>query len=303
MWWLALSAALAAPLDSDQALLHVGPDMDPDGAWAGYGGQARRWTAHIGTHLSLFGGERGPVVASLGLQGFTEIANFTGSVPVSYESFRAHIGLDSLWSIPALDASLPTGGRLHARLGYFHESDHVSDYDTFERRWVEGEVIGAGTDFETIIYEDYDDDNVSSYEFVRLRVVWQQPWGDRWTTTLSAEPRRFTPDLNPYARRALRWGAAGEGRVAARLTESGSLALGMRFERWWHDFNPVAVGLRPGLGVAPSTWASAEVAWQWEVRADHTVVPYLAVSDGNGRSADFFVDHGLGWGGGLRFVR
>lgn len=294
---LLVGLALAAPLDTDQAILPTGPDLDPDGTWVGYGGVGGRWFSHVGAHGSIGGRDDGAVRWAVGLQGFVELANFTDDYPISFQSFRAHVGVDSLWSLPALDAKLPDGGLIGARLGWFHESDHVADDDSFVQyravEQVDGEYVSAA----------YDDNNVSSYEFVRLMVLWRQPWGSRWQTLLSATPRVFTPDVNPWARRELTAGLAAEARASVQLTELGALALGGRVERWWHDFDPVAVGLRDDLGRGPLLWQTAELAWERRHPAGRTWVWALTFSDSSGRGADFFLDHGPEWGGSLRFVR
>ena len=152
-------------------------------------------------------------------------------------------------------------------------------------------------------YSFYDNDNVSSYEHLHATLRWDQPWGEGWAVALAVTPRVFTPDLNPWARRELTHGFGAELRLRRQLTARGALAVGARWERWWHAFDPVAVGLRPGLGVDPSTWARAELAWEQAPRPDRVWVPWLGLSDGNGRGSDFFVDHGLEWGAGLRVHR
>ncbi|MFT4976025.1 MAG: hypothetical protein ACI8S6_001920 [Myxococcota bacterium] len=296
MWWLAPLIAQAAPLQTDQEIRATGVDMDPDGAWSGYGILGGRWIAHAATHASIVGGDLGPVRWDLGLQGFVELVNFD-EYPVPFQSFRAHVGFDSIWSSPAIDSALPEGGLVTARLGWFHESDHVADDDGF-LEYRAGAVIDG--DF---VFADYDDNNVSSYEFLRLALSWRQPWGERWESNLVATPRIFTPDVNPYARRELTAGIAGEARVSVRLTERGALALGGRAERWWHDFDPDAVGLRSDLGRAPLVWQNAEVAWQLHHPEGRAWIWYIAHSNSSGRGADFFLEYGPEWGGGLRFVR
>ena len=286
---LLLRAALAAPLQTDQALSPSGPDLDPDGPWSGYGVVGGRFFGHVGTHASIAGRPEGPLGFSIGLQGFVELLNFTDDYPISFQSFRAHVGLESLWALPGLPLSL--------RLGWFHESDHVADKDSFltfrDVDYIDGNVIFA----------DYDDNNVSSYEFLRLEARWQIEQGTRWSGHLSAVPRVFTPDVNPYARRELTAGLGGEARAAVRLTDNGSLAAGARLERWWHNFDPVAVGLRDGLGEAPLTWRTAELAWQQQPAAGRWWVYALTHSNSSGRGSDFFVEHGPEWGASVRFVR
>lgn len=294
------SLALAGPLQTDQEARPTGADLDPDGPWVGYGHMGGRWQAHVGTHLGILGGDGRRLSGQLGLQGFLELQNFEAGYPISFQSFRAHVGLEGLLWSPAVDARLPPGGRATLRIGWAHESDHVASLPPFVEAWVDVDrAYALGED----PYSFYDNDNVSSYEHLHATLRWDQPWGEGWAFALALTPRVFTPDLNPWARRELTHGFGAELRLRRQLTARGALAVGGRWERWWHAFDPVAVGLRAGLGVDPSTWARAELAWEQAPRPDRVWVPWLGLSDGNGRGSDFFVDHGLEWGAGLRVHR
>jgi hypothetical protein len=255
------------------------PSSDPDNAMLRYGILGGRWAAMGGQRLVLVGGTLGGLRAAISLEGFIELVNFTDEQPVPWESFRANIGFDTLWEAPRLAAAiLPPGGRLHLSLGWFHESDHAANLGRYMRDYL------AGFTF----FSRFDNANFSAYEYVKLRVGWQQAlWGGRITTQTTLGARFFPPPINPGSIRAMRWAFLSDVRVSARATDALRPFVAGYFELVGNDFDAAREGFRGGEGREPLRYRTISAGLDLRAAGGAVVSPEIVYSSSHGRGIDF----------------
>ncbi len=255
------------------------PSSDPDRAMLRYGILGGRWQAMGGGSVVLAGGDLGEVRAGVALAGFVELVNFTQEEPVPWESFRANIGLDTLFEAPRLTrAILPAGGRLYLTLGWFHESDHAANLDGYKR------------DFLTNVasYPDFDNGNFSSYEYVKLRVAWQQEHlCGRLTTLVGLGGRFFLPSINPGSLREMQGSFSAETRLRLRATDKLSPFVASSFELVWNDFVAAQHGFRGGLDAEPLRYRTLSAGLDIRSAGGAVAIPELVFSSSHGRGVDF----------------
>lgn len=313
MLWLACVGVSHADdfLKTIDDIEQVGPTLDPDAVFSGYGGVGGRWWAHIATDPVLVGwnfrGER----AVLAWTGFLELQNFSTYAPISFQMFRANTGLESVWPM-----ALPsTGGRLVFRLGWAHESDHVADTEHFVDDFGLRVPVDGSTPCAQVVTDPYggavcedgavawDNNNLSAYEYARLRVHLRQPVGTALRVDVSADSRVYTPAINPWQGRNRTYTLAAEGRVRWSFSPKWSLAVGARAERSGHRFDAESQGLPRDWNHGPEHWRAAEIAGERTGARGDALVVAAQVVGGNGRGSDFFHVYPAAFGGCLRFVR
>ena len=303
---LGLSAAAAEPWlrpgHADSPVTALDPDL-PAFSYRNVGG---RWEGRLGGSLA------GPDWAVGGwrlrpsIETFVELVNFSDDMPVSFETYRAFVGLDLLVQAPETMVLRP-----FFRVAAVHESDHVADQERFASRFGSAEQcdpltylcvpdVGAGLPW----------NDMSSYEFIRLRTGFTRQKA-RWDVHISGDGRAYTPNLDPYAPYLRRWGIAGEGRVRwalpGRSEESGSeggthLVVGVRVEHIAAGPVPRAWGLRDEREHPDLRLFHAELGVDLDSPGGARVQPHLLLRQGNGRGAEFMADYGREWGGGVRFL-
>jgi hypothetical protein len=128
--------AAAAGFDPPAAL--SAPTLDPRAPVSHYQVLSGRHSSRLGLRVAAPPFKRWAVHESTTLDAFFALDNWSRAVPISYQTVRAHVGLDTSWASPWLDARLPAGQRAAAQLGYFHESDHVTDVNDFAAAYAPG---------------------------------------------------------------------------------------------------------------------------------------------------------------------
>lgn len=255
------------------------PSSDPDRAQLRYGILGGRWQAMGGGGVVLVGGPLANLRAAVALEGFIELVNFTQEEPVPWESFRANIGFNTLFEAPDLArALLPAGGRLQLAIGWFHESDHAANLDGYLRDYLAS--VAA--------YPDFDNGNFSAYEYVKVRLAWQQAlWGERVTTHTAVAARLFPPPINPGSLREMRGGFSAETRVSVRATDALHPFLASYFELVFNDFVAAREGFRGGLDAEPLRYRTVSAGLDVRSASGATMSPELVFSSSHGRGVDF----------------
>lgn len=255
------------------------PSADPDRAMLRYGWLGGRWQAMGGGGVVLVGGPLAGLRAAIALEGFVELVNFTDQQPVPWESFRANIGFNTLWEAPALArAILPPGGRLHLAIGWFHESDHAASLSSYTDRFLE--PAGFTTSF--------DNANFSAYEYVKLRLDWQQSlWGGRLTTRAALGARLFPPPINPGSIRGMRHSLLSEVRASFRATDAARPFIAGYFELLQNDFEAAREGFRGGLDHEPLRYRTISAGVDLRSAGGAVVSPEIIYSSSHGRGIDF----------------
>src|SRR5262249_22961407 len=125
------------------------PRADPDQPSLRYGLYGLRWKAMAGEGVVLVGGVSEALRIGLCLDGFIELVNFDTGFPVRWQSFRANIGLEILAESPRLSSAiLPRGGQLQLALGWFHESDHVADLNSYTAEYLSPSPLTGSAGFD-----------------------------------------------------------------------------------------------------------------------------------------------------------
>lgn len=273
------------------------PSLDPDLPGVRYRLLSGRWEGKAGDAVVLTGLRRPELTVALSLSGFIELINFQRWYPVCWETWRGHVGLDSVWQIPALDERLPAGGHLIGQLGYFHESDHVTNSYAY--------LLAYGdldrTDDPKDVLVEFPNGDLSSFEELRLRLAWTQPLGaGPWTLRLAVAGRAFPPSLDEYTPRRMRGAIGGELWISRRLGARRDLYLAGYLEHVAQEFDPVAAWLRPELAPEALDYRVLELGLRRVGVYGTSVEPHLLLSDSDGRGVDFVEDYGLEWGIGFR---
>lgn len=287
-WALTLGATSARADDTKTSVegvltvhqfLHDEPGSDPDRAMLRYGILGGRWQAMAGEGIVLVGGPLGKLRAAIALEGFVELVNFTDEQPVPWESFRANIGLNTHWEAPSLArAILPPDGRLLFAIGWFHESDHAANLQRYMNDYLDD--FGAITRF--------DNANFSAYEYVKLRLGWQQKlWGGRITTQTAIGARLFTPPINPGSIRGMRWSFQTELRASVRATNALHPFVAGYFELVDNDFVAAREGFRGGLDREPLRYRTIGAGLDVRSARGAIVTPEIIYSSSHGRGIDF----------------
>ncbi len=249
--------------------------LDPDEPHLALGGAGGRWEAMVGGQLVLFG-YRGPALRlAITFPFLLELINLDSSEPVPYESWRANLGFSVLASVPALDRRLPAGGTLWAQLGFYHESDHptagISLRDFQDPQGTSNSVL-----------------NFSSFEYVKLRLAYEQPFArGRLRLHAGLAGRFFTPAINSGSVRALRAGFAVEVGLAVRLTERLHIWQATYFELVANDFVAAMHGFNTGADHDPLQDLRVEVGLDWRALSWVTAVPWIGFADSHGRGVLF----------------
>lgn len=271
--------------------------LDPDAPVSSYRVLSGRHESKLGARLAA-PGPSGPRLHQMTtLDAFFALENWSRSYPISYQSLRAHVGIDTAWALPALDAHLPAGGGLVAQLGWFHESDHVTDTLDYAAEMADPQVDPG------LFHAGFDWANFSSYELLRGRLRYRQPLGlSRCTLTLIADGRRYLDPINPWGGRRLRAGWAAEAQLSAQLRSRAALYGALRVDRVHHDLDPRSVGLQPGAAPGRLRQDQAELGVELQGLGPRVQLGLLG-RRGDGWGADFVADYGLEWGLGLRLMR
>jgi hypothetical protein len=271
--------------------------LDPDAPVSSYRVLSGRHESKLGTRLAAPSIDGPNLRQMTTLDAFFALENWSRSYPISYQTLRANVGIDTAWALPGLDARLPAGGGLVAQLGWFHESDHVTDTLDFAESQSDPRLDP------TVFHDQFDWANFSSYELLRGRLRYAQPLGlSRWTLFLTADGRRYLEPINPAGGRALTVGWAAEGRLSLQLSDRRALYAAARVDRSHHGLDPRSVGLKEGA--APGLLRQDQAELGVDLRSDGPRVQLAALGRrGDGRGADFVADYGLEWGLGLRLMR
>lgn len=257
------------------------PRADPDQPALRYALHGLRWKAMAGDSVVLAGVTSDALRIGLSLDGFIELVNFDTGFPVPWQSYRANIGFNLLAESPRLSrALLPAGGRLQISLGWFHESDHVADLDSYLAQYVSPRVLAAGAWF--------DNGDFSSYEYIKLRAAVRQPLlGGRLTTMAALGARVFPKTIDPYSIRALRASALAEARVTARVTEGVRPFVSAYFELLESGFSAREEAFSFGLERAPLRYAIVNLGVDLVSRSGSIVSLFASYSRSHGRGVDF----------------
>ena len=289
-------AAQAAPW-GDPSPRFDGLTLDPDAPVSSYRVLSRRHESKLGMRVAAPSYEGPRLCQSTTLDAFFALENWSRSYPISYQTLRANVGIDTHWSLPGLDAKLPAGGGLVAQLGWYHESDHVTDTVEFS------EVFAAPGRYPSELYADLDWANFSSYELLRGRLRYRQPLGlSPLTLTLIADGRRYLPPINPWGARALTVGWAAEAQLSAQLWPRAALYGAARVDRSRHALDPTELGLQASAVDGVLRQDQAELGLEVQSAGPRLQLGLLG-RRGDGRGADFIADYGLEWGLGLRLLR
>ena len=303
---LGLSAAAAEPWLRPG---HAGSPvtaLDPDLPAFSYRNVGGRWEGRLGGSLAGPDWAVGSWRLRPAIETFVELVNFSDDMPVSFETYRAFVGLDLLIQAPETMVFRP-----FFRVAAVHESDHVADQERFAGRFGKIEecdpltylcqpTVGPGVPW----------NDLSSYEFIRLRAGFTRE-RSRWDLHVSGDGRAYTPNLDPYAPYLRRWGVAGETRLrwairsdAHEVDGAGGphLVAGVRVEHIAAGPIPDHWGLRDERDQPDLRLFQAEVGADLDSPGGARLEPHLLIRKGGGRGAEFMAEYGWEWGGGVRFL-
>lgn len=273
------------------------PRADPDQPSLRYGLHGGRWKAMAGAGVLLVGVESDRLRLGLALDGLIELVNFDRGEPVPWESYRANVGFEVLAESPTLArALLPPGGRLTLALGWFHESDHAANQQSYVDQYLAPPSYPSG---QGALEASLDNGNFSSYEYVKLRAVYRQPlFHGRLTAQSSLGARLFPGAIDPGSIRTLRAAAIVEARLTVRAGEGAHPFASAYYELLANDFVARAHGFRFGLDRTPLRYAIVHLGVDLVSASGGIWSPYLSYSSSNGRGIDFpkFFGNEIGFG-------
>jgi len=249
---------------------------------AGFTGPRSR--AMLGGQIGLWGMRSARLDALLGLSTFFELHNLQAQW-VPWQLLRANVGLMTQWR-PHTERLHRAGTELFVSFGWLHESDHAVDSASFRARHV----------FDGF---DFDNGNLSSYEYVDLELLVRQTWPTRRGPTLrsvfGAGVRAYTPAINPRAARTPRAGLRGEARFEVEATDRLTVWLG-GYADWTHnEFVPAEhqirrepTGVLPGVSsTRPRLTRSIRLGLETPAWSKAVLVPSLGYEHSDGRGIDF----------------
>ena len=288
------------------------PSLDPRAAVSSYEVLGGRHSSRLGLRVAAPAVHRPGLLQSTTLDAFFALDNWTSAQPISFQTVRAHVGIDTSWASPWLDARLPAGQGLVAQLGYFHESDHVTDiYDYVDRFGApspldtQSPVNGPLIALNNANTEDgsFDWNNWSSYELLRGRLRLRQPLGPHpWSLRLSAEGRAYLPPINPGGLRGLRHGWGAEAWLDRSLARGHAAFLADRLDIDHATLDPRSLGLQPTGPTHRIPLMRTELGIELSTPGPRVQLAVVR-RQGSGQGADFLADYGTEWGGALRVWR
>ena len=269
-------------LESTRPYYRLDPGLDPDAPALRYG-WVGRWRAMGGGSVLLFGARSYALDIGISLDGFVELVNFTNRSPVPWETFRGFLGVDLHFESTYVNKrAMPPQGRLILKLGWFHESDHAVAVTSFINRYGDG----------TLNPSNFENGDLSSYEHFKIRGLWVQELLGRMQLQLTLGGRIFTPPIDPYALRELRWSLFAEARLTVRVRTPLHVFVGVFTEVVDHRFDTDAARFRDDLADRPLRYLLLATGIEirgWERRA---LVLQLLYSYSHGRGLDFAEDFG-----------
>jgi hypothetical protein len=206
------------------------------------------------------------------------------------------VGFELLVGSPRLSrALLPEGGALHLGLGWFHESDHVAAQGAYANEFLTPVRIG-GLQREP----SFDNGNFNSFEYVKIRAAYRQPYLDeRLSLEFAVGSRLFPSPIDSLAHRGQCLSALIESRVTIRATSTLHPYWAGYFEFVKNDFVARQAGFAFDLERAPARFVILDLGLDLVSQNGAIFGPYLRYSNSFGRGVDFPRDYGDQFGFGV----
>jgi hypothetical protein len=193
---------------------------------------------------------------------------------------------------------LPRGGGLSLEILYAHESDHALDLDTYEAIFLQHD---PHHELGVLVHG-----NMSSYEYVKLRLGYRQPLPRRLELCAALGGRIFPETIADVGRRRLHGSVVGELQLAWTIVPRLAVSTGVFLEALFNGFKAVDdahhldLEFKGGLDGDPLTYLRWELGVRWDPSGVVVFAPYLRVAHGHGRGLDFPL-HSTEIDGGFRF--
>jgi hypothetical protein len=213
------------------------PSSDPDEPALRLSFLGGKLEAMSGTSLVIAARRSRRLTFGITLPAFIALLNFSEDNAMPWQTFRGSLGLGVIFRPERpFGRPPPPGGALVIEAAYIHESDHAVDLDGYRLTFVE------------YPYLTFDNGNFSSYEWLKLRVRYQQRLaGDRVRLLGAVGYRYFTPSINPGDRRELEHSFSLEARGWVRLVRRLSFHFGAYAEVLANGFSSAANRIRADL--------------------------------------------------------
>lgn len=271
------------------ALFKLLPTLDPDEPTLRFASLGGRKEATAGGQFIVAGRRSSALDVSINLSGFIALINFDDQQAMPWQSFRGYMGINTIWRSRWLDERLlPRGGELFLELGFYHESDHAVSLDSFSYHYLRNPMA------------PFDNGNFSSFEFFKLRLRHQHRFLSGrivWTNALGV--RAFTPSINPWAHRDLRYAVSAETRCSVGLVRRLHAFFGLFYESLANDFVSRDHNFQYDLDGTSLRYLLMEWGFALRSRGGQSLLLSLTFSRSNGRGLDF-AEMRTEWGWSLR---
>lgn len=223
-----------------------------------------RWLASAGGEMVLVGLESKAGVFGLTLGGLLEVSSESTEVPVPYQFLRAVVGVRLRAATHLKQLGEHRRFRFFGFAGLTHESDHAAGLSSVKA---------------DLSWRILDQDNFSSFEYVRLRGG-AELFSQSWSTSVALGTKVFVGPINSAAGRKNQFGLEGEVRVAYSLSRSASTYLASYAEVITHDLGEQWIEVS-----RPYRLGRAELGLSFSERTRLDV--YVGLVGGSGRGIDF----------------
>ncbi len=196
-----------------------------------------------------------------------EIGNFQTGQSSPHQMWRGKAGLSAQWDIPM--KSLP-----YLETGFAHESDHVSDEESYKKKYFvsEGKYL--------------DNRSLRSFEYFFLGIPLRLYPGQKWKTESMAILRIFTPPVNSHAPFAQKAGFAFSGSLSYSPGIDFSFFLKLLADKTIGDYTPYMDSYKPEL--ERNNFSRYGVRLGMDIRLAKVMVsPSLGYFHGTGYGMDF----------------
>ncbi len=193
-------------------------------------------------------------------------ANFSAGETLAWQSWNGHMGLAALWSLEKYNSEF--------LFGYAHRSDHVSDYSSYQKKFLLSEDVW------------FDNRSLRSYEYLFLQHDRSWALNNKFRLDFTGNLRTFTPPLNPYSPYAQKV-SVGARIVTVRNFGRAEVFQSLYSEYLWLDYRGLLTIYREKYRNPPNYAWGIETGYRRPLRKNQLFQIILGWRRAPGRLFDF----------------
>jgi|GEM_PF-4638546 len=274
---------------SNEARLNMPLSINPDFYCLRMGRGGAKWNNVIGNTIGLVNYENRKIKIAFTISGFIALHDFDRYQFMSWQLWRGNLGSSVFLDSPDLDKFLGKNGRLVVELGWYHESQHVTDVVGYLYRFMDPRYVN--------VYS-FRNADIRSFEYsvAGLCYDWQTP-NKNWR--LFVNPRyRYFPSSLLLNERQLIDAYSLEAGVHRKINNSIHFYIQGFYERINNNFVSKKFYYLGNWDKEPLVYQNLETGFTFQNREKRQFNIFLNYSKSNGRGLDFinvYEEYGMGF--------